>query len=486
MKLTYDPAQGELFWTAIRKIPGYPQDEIMPIRKMIFEPGAIYKTSEVLTEIGADRSQSLLVVMDTTLMRRSGEDLKAMIIDLLKKNGWTPQTVLLEPDDSGQVHTDIQHIEQVKKSLSSRSAVLAIGSGVVTDITKHGCFLFEKESGLRNPLIIFQTANSVSAFTSNMAPVFKDGVKRTFPSRYPDALICDLETLRDAPKEMTVAGVGDMLAVFVSFPDWYLANQMGLDPGYVLLPKELIGPLDEIFLTESEGIRRGSLESMAVLAKAIALGGLAMSLSHTTTPLSGYEHVMSHILDLQGEMTNSPLAQHGTQVALATVLGTEVYRRVLDTLTPEKINVDACYPKAEVMKKMIETQFSMIDPSGKAERECWVDYQQKLAAWHDHRKDFEAVRAHLEKEIRPVEKILEILRTIEAPLTWAELNPPMDEDRVKFSFMNAPLMRKRFTIGDLLVFLNWDRDGLWEQIWQHSQTPGKKFNKIKEFADKKT
>lgn len=65
-----------------------------------------------------------------------------------------------------------------------------------------------------------------------MSPTFVDGVKRTLNSRYPDALICDLETLRDAPTEMTVGGVGDMLAVFVSFPDWLLAHRLGMDDTY--------------------------------------------------------------------------------------------------------------------------------------------------------------------------------------------------------------------------------------------------------------
>jgi glycerol-1-phosphate dehydrogenase [NAD(P)+] len=479
MKLPYDPADGELFWAAISKIPGYPQDERMPIRKMIFEPGAFYKTSQVLAEMGADRSQPLLLVMDTTPMKRGGGDLKTMMISMLNEDGWRVKTVLLEPDGSGQVHTDMAHIDQVKLSLSPRSAVLSMGSGVVTDIAKHGCTLFEKGSKYRNPFVIYQTANSVSAYTSNMAPVFIDGVKRTLPSRYPDALICDLETLRDAPQEMTVAGVGDMLAVFVSLPDWYLANQLGLDPGYVPLPKELMGALDDIFFAEAEGIRTGSMESMAVLAKAIALGGLAMSLSHATTPLSGYEHVMSHILDMQAEVSGSCLAQHGTQVALATIIVTGVYRQVLDTFSPDKVNLEASYPDENLMKRLIETRFSMIDPGGKVGKECWTDYQQKLSAWQDHRKEFKSVlhnwedfRAKIENEIRPAEKLIEILRAIGSPLTWGEIDPPMEEERVKFAFMNAPFMRKRFTIGDLLIFLNWDREALWERVWQCSQKPG--------------
>ena len=125
---------------------------------------------------------------------------------------------MMRADESGQVHTDMPHIREVQANLSQGCSVLSVGSGVITDIAKHGCFLYQQETGESVPFVVFQTANSVSAFTSNMSPTFVDGVKRTLDSRYPDALICDLETLRDAPAEMTAGGVGDMLAVFVSFP----------------------------------------------------------------------------------------------------------------------------------------------------------------------------------------------------------------------------------------------------------------------------
>src|SRR5258707_6538025 len=138
---------------------------------------------------------------------------------------------------------------------------------------------------------------------------------------------------------MTVAGVGDLLAAFVSFPDWRLANRLGLDDSYTRFPQALMGPLDEIFLAEADGLRAGTLEGMAVLAKLIALGGLAMSLAHATTPMSGYEHVMSHILDLLAEQAGRPLAQHGSQVALAAVLGAAAYQRFLDDFEPGEVDL---------------------------------------------------------------------------------------------------------------------------------------------------
>jgi glycerol-1-phosphate dehydrogenase [NAD(P)+] len=289
--------------------------------------------------------------------------------------------------------------------------------------------------------------------------------------------VCDLETLRDAPKEMTVAGVGDMLAAFVSLPDWYLAHTLGMDPGYNELPRTIIGPLDKIFLEQASAIRNGSPEGMAVLAKVIALGGLTMSLSHATTPMSGLEHVMSHVLDLQAETGSLPMAQHGTQVAMATLICVEVYRHFLDEFDPQELHVERCYPDAAKMKAQIMTNYGTLDPSGKAGAECWSDYQQKLEGWKAHRGEFEAalkdwpkLATRLKEGTTSFETLEKILREVDSPLNWSEMTPPMDEKRVKFAFMNAPLMRKRLTMGDLLVFTGWDRENLWKQVWKRSKS----------------
>lgn len=446
--------------------------ETMPIRHMIFESGALFRTTEILRSVGAVQDRPLVIVTDETPKQREGGDLSSQVLDTLRRDGWQVDVCLMPQDESGQVHTDMPHIMLVRKRLSPGCAVLSVGSGVVTDIAKHGCFLYQQETGEKVPFVVYQTANSVSAFTSNMSPTFVDGVKRTLDSRYPDALICDLETLRDAPMEMTVGGVGDMLAVFVSFPDWYLAHRLGMDPTYSELAKNLVGPLGELLLQHAKGIRTGQIESVAMLAKIIALGGLAMSLSHATTPMSGFEHVMSHVLDLQAEIEHQPLAVHGSQVAIATLAGAEMYRRFLSDFDPLSLNVSNCYPSMESMKARIESSFAELDPTGKAGAECWADYSQKLEKWHAHRQDFESVlknwdeiRTCLEAESCPPETIREILQAVNAPVRWSQLTPAVDEKKARFAFMHASLMRKRLTLGDLLIFMNWDRESLWTRIW---------------------
>jgi glycerol-1-phosphate dehydrogenase [NAD(P)+] len=476
MKLTYDPGDGIQFWEAVAKLPGYPAGVERPIGEMLFASNAIYRLPVLLGSMGEGSEQAVLVVMDRTPMRRGPDSLKPLVESVLRGAGWRVETAVLDPDSTGQVHTNLARIGQVKDRLKPDLSVLALGSGTVTDIAKHACYQYEKQTGRAIPFAVYPTANSVSAYTSNMAPVFLEGVKRTLPSRYPDAVVCDLETLRDAPLEMTVAGVGDLLAAFVSLADWYVAYRLGIDPSYTVLPQTLVGPLDEICLAQAEAIRTGQLEGASILAKLIALAGLAMSLSHATTPLSGFEHVMSHVLDLVAEGTARPLAQHGTQVALATVIASAAYERFLTDFDPQAVELESCFPDSRVMQAHIQTVFAAVDPSGKAGAECWADYRLKLQDWHAHREDFAAflhtwpeVRSQIRALTRPPERLLEVLAAVHSPLTFAELDPPAGEAQVRYAFLNAPLMRKRLTIGDLFIFLNFDRERLWQLAWARLQ-----------------
>ncbi len=472
MSLRFDPANIDHFKAQIRAIPGYPPGEELPIREMVFESGAIWHLPNLLVRAGMKPDQPITLVMDRTPMRREGKDLKQLILQILKSSSWQIKVIGLEPDSTGQVHTDFAQIHRVKAHLQQNSAVLSVGSGTVTDIAKHACHEYQQEQGIKSlPFVVYQTANSVSAYTSNMAPTFVDGVKRTLPSRYPDVLICDLETLRDAPRSMTAAGVGDLLAAFGSYADWWLAYRLGLDASYSEFAQTLMGPLDEIFLEQAAGLREGTLKSTAILAKLIALAGLAMSLSHATAPLSGYEHVISHVLDLVAEQKRRPLAQHGTQVALATLLTTASYQVFFNEFEPAELNLENCYPTEPQMKRQIEHVFLPLDPTGRVAAECWSDYKLKLEAWHAQRANFQdalrhwpATCGHLASLVKPPEVAARILHAVSSPVRFEELTPRPESPEVKFAFTHAPLIRRRFTLGDLFIFLNWDQERLWTQV----------------------
>jgi hypothetical protein len=44
--------------------------------------------------------------------------------------------------------------------------------------------------------------------------------------------------------------------------------------------------------------------------------------------------------------------------------------------------------------------------------------------------------------------------------------PPITKDKVQYAFLSAPFYRKRLTLGDLLVYLSWDREKLWQEVWE--------------------
>ncbi len=471
--LKFDPGDPIHFWENIRQLSGFPKDDFIPLTYMIFESDAIFKISSVLEDLGVARRNPILVVMDTTTMKRGKQELKPTVLRLLHEQGWRIEPVILLPDANGQVHTEMARIRAIQNKIQPESAMISLGSGVVTDIAKHACYLFEQSSAIHIPYLVIQTANSVSAFTSNMAPVFVDGVKRTLPSRYPDALICDLETLCDAPHEMTLAGVGDMLAAYVSLADWYLANQLGMDTTFNSLPQALLENLYGVLLAAAPEIRNPTPHGMEILAKVIALGGLAMSLTHATTALSGYEHVISHILDLINERTGAPLAMHGTQVSLAAILVSRAYQIFLQQFDPSQIDIQQCYPTPDQMQQLIYKTFAVIDPSERAATECWSDYKIKLEGWIANQsalqkfiQNWDAIKITLQNLTRPAEDIEQILKEINAPLHFSQCQPPVDETRARYAFMTAPFMRKRLTLGDILIFFRWDRDQLWKQIWR--------------------
>ena len=141
MKLEYDPGEEQAFWQAIEQLPGYPAGEHMPLPIMLFESNAIDKLPAVLAQTNTDPQKHLLVVMDKTPMTRKGKDLKQLVMQIVAEAGWQVETILMEPDATGQVHTDMPHIDAVKQHI--RPGSLFAGGWVRHSLRHHqACQLF--------------------------------------------------------------------------------------------------------------------------------------------------------------------------------------------------------------------------------------------------------------------------------------------------------------------------------------------------------
>jgi glycerol-1-phosphate dehydrogenase [NAD(P)+] len=433
------------------------------LQKVVVAPDAILQLPAVLEGLSPKAPGDVVLVLDGTLMRRGGEDLKPMVRRLLEREGFEVRVVELEGDERGVVHPDFREVETVKGNIRPGVPVVALGSGVITDITKHACFTYEQEhpDEPRVPLAVCQTANSAPAFASGMAVISKDGVKRTWPSRLPHMLVADVEVLREAPLEYSLSGIGDMSAGFVSFGDWYLNDYVN-GVGYLGASWKILEDVRALMIPYAGEIGDRSQVGMEVLAKVLALGGLSMTFARETSPLSGYEHVVSHMLDMGAERFGRPVASHGLQVGVATVPCAISWDHLLENLDPGKVNIDDCYPSFEEMEERVRGTFDEIDSSGAMGDECWSDYRQKLEGWREARPRFEALledwgnqKVRLRELVMEPEVVVGALAAAGHPLLFEELNVPVPESEARWAFRNAHLMRKRFSSGDLLFYMGW-------------------------------
>jgi glycerol-1-phosphate dehydrogenase [NAD(P)+] len=431
----------------------------LPIRELVIRSNALERLPGLLADLDAPRR--VLLLQDDRPYSRAGADLKPLVRDLLAQAGRDVEVVPLPPGPDGLVHADLENVARGRAAIGGRpTAVVALGSGTVCDVAKHACFLAEQEDGVRTVLVLVPTAASVTAFTSSLAVLLVDGVKRTRPSRFPDAVVCDLETLADAPAAMTRAGLGDCVARFISYGDWYLAHQLGLVERYSETPLAMMGEdLDEVYLAHAPLVEQGTPEGLAFLVRQVLLAGLAQSIVRISTPLSGTEHVVSHVLDMGAHAWGRPTALHGAQVGVATPLAARAYELLHERFDPGQPRPTP--PAPDAVEATIRTAFEPLDPTGRMAAECWRDYQKKLALWTASGARFDAVRERwddvvaprLRQLVRPSATIREILRRTGHPLTFEALDPPIPRDQVRFALGNAHLIRERFVIGDLLWWL---------------------------------
>jgi len=449
-------------WLATQDDP-LEQLRSIKIDEILIGPGVLLDLPFVLQRAGVTPGSKVLLVVDETPMLREDVDLKRFVRDLLYVAGYDETTCHLENDEYGLVHAEFEDVEGILWGLEPGTALIALGSGTVTDIAKHAAYLYDQRHPEQPRLvyICIPTANSVTAYAANMAVLLKDGVKRTLPSRYPTAIIADLRVLASAPKAMTLAGLGDCCARFVAYGDWYLASALGLVDFYSEIPLALLNNLDTILLGAASGIGQRTYKGEAILARALLLAGIAQSVVNMSAPISGTEHVTSHLLDMIATHYHRGLALHGAQVGVATLTSARLYQNFLDNFDPEAIHFDACYPKQEHMQMHIYQLFQHIDPTGAMAGECWSDYSKKLIQWHDNRALFKQFclswqsihRDKLASLVSPPRIVQQILSNAGAPLIPQDLEPSISSQEYDFAVENGHFIRSRFVLSDLLYFL---------------------------------
>lgn len=433
------------------------------LRHVLVARDALKHLPDLLRELMPGQPIMALVVMDDTPMRRGEDDLKRLAIGLLRDAGVEVEALVLS-GHGGHLHTDERAIARVADALRPGVAALALGSGTISDITKHGSHTFNTRHGApHGPLVMVPTAASVPAYAINQAVLLIDGVKRTQPSRWPTAIVADLAALASAPHRLTAAGFGDLTVRFVATADWWLSDAVGMCDDF---PPDLVASLsdcDALLSGRAAAIGAGDERAIAALVGATVEVGALCGTTGQTTLLSSWEHVISHVLDMTAAHQGRQNSLHGAQVGVGTLIAALAYERLLARFDPAHVDLERCYPGPAAMRQRIEAAFGPVDPSGRMAAECWRDYAIKLERWHAARPTFSAWLAagwpgaaeRLRGYLTPPAEVARIMREARAPLLPEQLEPPIAAEQLRWAILHAHLIRRRFTIGDLLFFLGW-------------------------------
>jgi glycerol-1-phosphate dehydrogenase [NAD(P)+] len=434
-----------------------PEGRLKPIGlgRVSIGPDALDGLCDEVAALALGRQVAVLV--DGTPMRIGDTDLKSRVAAMLRDRFSVTVQTLGPPD--GELHASEATIREAEEAIRDADVVVVVGSGTMTDVAKD-----VTSRGSRPPLVVVQTAASVNGFADDMSVLLRAGTKRTTPTRWPDTLVIDLGVLASAPAEMNVAGLGDLMAIWTAPADWYLASLLGQDDSYHPAPETIVRERVRGLLGAGDAIRRGAPDVLAELARTLTASGVSMGIAGVTSPSSGAEHVVSHLVDMAREQEGTPLALHGAQVGVATAVVAAAWELLLAGDDPVIPGGALAFPEDAEMEPVVRAAFATIDPGGRVGDECWTAYRRKLARWRARRETVEAVRAawaghrsRLATMVATPDAIAGALRDAGAPARFAELDPPVNPRQARWALRHAHLMRDRFSVLDLLAFAGrWD------------------------------
>jgi glycerol-1-phosphate dehydrogenase [NAD(P)+] len=390
----------------------------------------------------------IALLTDSVPKRRGAADLLSAVHERLEGRGEIRPAVL--EVQAQRVHADRETLERARDLVAGASCIVTVGSGTLVDIGKA---VSAAHGGM--PHIAVQTATSVNGFADDQSVLLVEGVKRTTPTRYPDALIADAETLVGAPPPLNLAGVGDLLAMFTAPADWMLAAELGMADSFAPTAVSMVRSHGEAVLAAAPRLTAGDPSAAIFIAKALTLSGISMGVAGTTAPASGMEHTVSHLIEMALNKRGLDAALHGAQVGVSTILSALLWDKVQAHL---RTRVQLTYPTAGEMEDRVRDAFAELDPTGAMADECWRLYSRKLVRWTANRErtstlDWSDVAARVAPLLSPPRKLVASMASAGGPVRFGALEPPVGPELVRWALENCHLMRDRFTVADLAFLL---------------------------------
>ncbi len=295
--------------------------------------------------------------------------------------------------------------------------VVAAGSGVINDIGKCVAAIS------RLPYIIVGTAPSMDGYASATSSMTRDGLKISLPTKGADVILGDTEILRQAPLKLMKAGLGDMVAKYVSICEWRISHLLNGEY-YCEELAQLVRDALRQCVAQADGLLRREESAMRAVFEGLVISGVAMNYAGVSRPASGLEHYVSHCLDMRFVEFGTPMELHGIQCAVGTRIALSLYEK-LKTLTPDRekaLNYVAAFDYdawAQRLRAFLGRGADSMIALEKTEKKYDVAahgprLERILEKWPE-------ILAIVEAELPTLAELDRLLDAIEAPKTLAEI-----------------------------------------------------------------
>jgi glycerol-1-phosphate dehydrogenase [NAD(P)+] len=279
-------------------------------RAVVAGPGALERSAQLLGRMrGGAR---LWVLSDENTEAAAGARWKAMAHPARLSSRVLPGEPRLHPTGElvDQLSTEVKEL--------APDLLVAVGSGVVSDLVKRVALL----RGLPNWCVA--TAPSVDAYSSATAAITIDGYHGALPAGITEVIVCDLDVMQAAPRELFLAGLGDLLAKYLAHLDWNLARMVTGEEYCPFLAATALDSARTAISAASMGA--GSAEAVATLTDAGLCSGFAMQALRGSRSAASAEHSMAHFWEATHAVGNERLNLHGLLVGAASRVVLCAYR----------------------------------------------------------------------------------------------------------------------------------------------------------------
>lgn len=372
-------------------------------------------------------SGSVLLIDDENTHKAAG----GKVVACLEVNSVRHRSIKLPGDTSVTDHL----AKRIYDESFGQALIIAVGAGTINDLGKYAACQ-------RNiPFWAVPTAPSMNGYTSSIAAVKVEGVKRTLPAPPPRFIYVNPEVIRRAPLKLRQAGLCDVLAKSVSDIDWQI-DCLLFNGTYCALPSAIVAESESSYMEHPEGIVQGHEKTILGLFKGLLIFGVTMSLAGSSAPASGGEHLISHFLDMRESITGRIPEFHGLQVGAGVILSALCYRKL--ALLEEKDLKNTAEHIFEADAGKIPSVWG--DLAGEVEKRFSKKRDHLLAFDRLLPENWQTLRMLFSKVKKP-QFFIDLIRRAGFEMTLESLN--LSKDEFCLAALSARTIRERITVLDI-------------------------------------